>query len=93
MPKRYYIKERHNPQFDKPYYSACGQLSRIEAKENSLYGNNVMLEYASLEEYNKALDQLKVAGYDVQIIVDALNRIAPMKADFKIHSGQDIFWA
>lgn len=63
--KLYYIKERHNPQFDKPYYSACGQLSKREAhkKENSLYGNNVMLEYASLEEYNKALEQFKAAGY------------------------------
>lgn len=65
--KSYYIKERHNPQFDKPYYSACGQLSKREAtkKESSLYGHNVMLEYASLEEYNKALEQLKVAGYIV----------------------------
>ena len=65
--KLYYIKERHNPQFDKPYYSACGQLSKREArkKENSLYGNNVMLEYASPEEYNKALEQLKSAGYTV----------------------------
>jgi len=65
--KLYYIKERHNPQFDKPYYSACGQLSKREAakKENSLYGSNAMLEYASLDEYNKALEQFKAAGYIV----------------------------
>ena len=65
--KSYYIKERHNPQFDKPYYSACGQLSKREArkKEKSLYGHNVMLEYASLEEYSGAIEQFKANGYIV----------------------------
>ncbi|RPJ29425.1 MAG: hypothetical protein EHM33_00840 [Chloroflexi bacterium] len=65
--KSYWIKERHNPQFDKPYYTACGQLSKRAAdkKSDSLYGNNVMLEYPSLEEYNKALAELKANGYTV----------------------------
>jgi hypothetical protein len=65
--KSYWIKERHNPQFDKPYYSACGQLSKREAakKEGSLYGFNVMLEYATEAEYDKALAQLQADGYTV----------------------------
>lgn len=67
--KSYWIKERHNPQFDKPYYSACGQLSKREAlrKENSLYGTNVMLEYKTREEYDKAIAKLFLEGYAVHI--------------------------
>jgi L,D-peptidoglycan transpeptidase YkuD (ErfK/YbiS/YcfS/YnhG family) len=65
--KSWWIKERHNPNFDKPYYSACGQLSKREAKrkENSLYGFNIMLEYPTEEEYNKAIEQFKSDGYSV----------------------------
>ena len=65
--KSYWIKERHNPQFDKPYYSACGQLSKREArsKESSLYGFNVMLEYSTQDEYDKALAQFMADGYTV----------------------------
>jgi len=63
----YWIKERHNPQFDKPYYSACGQLSKREArsKEGSLYGFNTMLEFSTEEEYNRALEKFKADGYTV----------------------------
>jgi hypothetical protein len=65
--KSYWIKERHNPQFDKPYYSACGQLSRREAakKEESLHGFNVMHEYKTEAEYLAALEQLQADGYTV----------------------------
>jgi hypothetical protein len=65
--KSYWIKERHNPQFDKPYYSACGQLSRREAakKENSLHGFNVMHEYKTEAEYLAALEQLRVTDCTV----------------------------
>lgn len=61
----YWIKERHNPQFDKPYYSACGQLSNREAarKEDSLYGHNVMLEYATEAEYTAAIEKLEADGF------------------------------
>jgi hypothetical protein len=63
----YWIKERHNPQFDKPYYSACGQLSKtaVKKKEGSLYGFNAMLEYKTEAEYNAALEKLKASGYTV----------------------------
>lgn len=65
--KSYWIKERHNPQFDKPYYTVCGQLGKREAKkkENSLYGFNVMLEYKTEEEYSKAIKQFKDDGFVV----------------------------
>ncbi len=65
--KSYWIKERHNPQFDKPYYHAYGQLSKREAakKEDSKYGFNVMLEYATEEEYKAALAKFKADGLTV----------------------------
>lgn len=65
--KSYWIKKRFNPQFDKPYYSKCGQLSKREAKkkESSLYGFNVMIEYPTVEEYNKAIEQFKADGHSV----------------------------
>jgi hypothetical protein len=61
----FWIKERHNPQFDKPYYVAEGQLTKkaSRAKEStSLYGYNRMLEYKTAEEYNKALEQFLNSG-------------------------------
>lgn len=65
--KSYWIKERDNPQFDKPYYVAEGQLSKRAAlrKENTLYGNNFMLEYATENEYNVAIAKLKKDGFTV----------------------------
>lgn len=62
----YYIKERHNPQLAKPYYTGCGQLTKKEAKqkENSLYGFNVMLEYKTESEYLQALETLKKGKED-----------------------------
>lgn len=65
--KSYWIKERNNPQLDKPYYMACGQLSKREAakKEESLYGYNVMFEYRTLKEYSAALSKLERDGYAV----------------------------
>jgi len=63
----YWIKERHNPQFDGPYYVACGQLTKKDAKtkETSLYGYNNMLEFKTVEEYNQALKSLSEKGYRV----------------------------
>ncbi len=65
--KSYWIKERHHPQFDKPYYTACGQLSKREAmkKENTLYGYNIMLEYKTAEEYNAEVEKFKADGFRV----------------------------
>lgn len=64
----YWIKERHNPQFDKPYYSACGQLTYSKARrmqEGALYGHNVMLEYKTEAEYNAALEKFQADGFTV----------------------------
>ncbi len=30
MPKKFYLKERHNPQFKTPYYVQYGQLTKAE---------------------------------------------------------------
>lgn len=67
MKKSYWIKKRYNPQFDKPYFSGCGQLSKTAAKkkEKSLYGYNKMLEYSTQEEYTQALEQFKSEGFTV----------------------------
>lgn len=67
MAKQFYIKERNNPHFKKPYYVACGQLTKkdAKAKESSLYGDNTMLSYATEQEYKDALEKLKADGYNV----------------------------
>jgi hypothetical protein len=59
---KYYIKERHNPQFKEPYYVACGKLSAKEAKkkEDSLYGFNIMLSYKTEKEYKEACEKFKI---------------------------------
>ena len=60
----YWIKERHNPQFDEPYYVLCGQLGKREAKkkEKSMYGFNNMLEFTSLEAYEQKATELREQG-------------------------------
>ncbi len=65
--KLYYIKERHNPQFKKPYYVPKGQLTKKEAEqaENSSYGSNVMLEYKTLDEYNEAILNFRQQGFNI----------------------------
>lgn len=60
--KKFYIKERNNPQFDKPYYIGKGQLTKKKAlsiENSSSYGHNIMLSYDTEEEYNEALKTLK----------------------------------
>ena len=66
--KSYWIKERHNPQFEKPYYTACGQLTIKEAKsmENSLYGSNYMLRFHTKDSYVKKILQLRKNGFSVR---------------------------
>jgi hypothetical protein len=60
----YWIKERFNPQFDKPYYSKGGQLTKAAAKkkENTIYGDN---EYKTLEAYEAAIFQFIADGFRV----------------------------
>lgn len=65
--KSYWIKKRINPQFDKPYYHLYGQLTKKDAraKEKSLYGNNVMLEYKTQKEYFDAIKELREKNFTV----------------------------
>jgi hypothetical protein len=59
-PKFWYIKERHNPQFDKPYYTGLGRISQKEVKEyeNPLYGFNVLLKFDNESDYKLKLVEL-----------------------------------
>jgi radical SAM superfamily enzyme YgiQ (UPF0313 family) len=65
--KKYYIKERHNPQLG-VYYVLMGQISKAEAKryEKPGYGDNYMLPYDTEAEYTQAIEKLKAAGERVQ---------------------------
>jgi hypothetical protein len=65
--KSYWITERNNPQFKEPYYIACGQLSKTEAKKraNPLYGYNRMIEFLTEEEYHNALEKYEREGKSV----------------------------
>ncbi len=65
--KKYYIKERNNPQFDKPYYVPQGQLTKKEAKAKTegVYGTNYMLEYNTEAEYNAAIEELREKGFKI----------------------------
>ncbi len=64
--KRFWIKERHNPQLG-IYYEGCGQLSNTAAKahERPVYGDNVMLPFDTEEAYNAKLAALREAGQSV----------------------------
>lgn len=65
--KSYWIKARHNPQLG-TYYTACGQLSKKDAKAMTkpLYGHNDMLEFATEAEYTAKLAELKTQGERVR---------------------------
>jgi len=58
--KKFYVKERHNPQTS-VYYTLCGQLSKREAekKENPSYGINIMHGFDTQEKYEQFIEQLK----------------------------------
>jgi len=66
--KKYYIKERHNPQFSKHYYIKLGQMFKKDAKKykDTFYGSNVILSYDTEEEYNAAAEKFTQAGFAVQ---------------------------
>lgn len=67
MPKLFYIRERFNPQFQKPYYSPMGQLTKKDAKkwEKPIYGFNNMLSYENEADYKKAIEKYKKGGFSV----------------------------
>ena len=60
--KYWYIKERHNPQFEKPYYTALGNISQTEARkhENPLYGYNVLIRFETEKDYMEKCKELNI---------------------------------
>jgi hypothetical protein len=63
----YWIKERYNPQFDRPYYVALGSISAHSANERikPLYGSNYLLKFSTKQEYEAKLAELKDQGFNV----------------------------
>lgn len=66
MNLKYWLKQRHNPQLG-VYYVKCGQLTQKAAKEmeKSVYGDNYMLSFHSLELYQAEIDKLTNNGEKV----------------------------
>ncbi len=65
--KKFYLKERHNPQLQKPYYVTYGQLTIKEVKMKQVgYGENYMLPFDIEEEYLAEIERLKLAGFSVR---------------------------
>ena len=64
---KFYIGERNNPQLDKPYYKAYGQLSIRSAKqkEKSIYGSMILTSYDTVDEYSIAILKLNEKGLKV----------------------------
>ncbi len=67
--KLFYIGERFNPQFKKPYFVAYGILSKtaVKEKESSVYGSMSLTPYETEELYNQKIEQLKDEGYNVHV--------------------------
>lgn len=68
MSKKFFIKERHNPQFKKPYYVPEGLLTKAEARrkeDKCIYGYNIMLEYNTEKEYQDAINKFREEGFAV----------------------------
>lgn len=67
--KYYWIKERENPQFKKPYFVACGNItvSRAMKMERASYGSNYMHKFETKLEYDSMLAKLKREGFTVNV--------------------------
>lgn len=65
--KLYYIKERENPQLDKPYFVALGQLTKKDAAKHSktLYGRNIIHSYTTEGQYSAKLNKIKADGFSL----------------------------
>jgi|LakMenE01Jun11ns_1017448.scaffolds.fasta_scaffold9858439_2 hypothetical protein len=65
--KLYYIGERSNPQFQKPYYVNYGFLSKAEAtrKEKCIYGSMHLDAYETAEDAQLAINKLKDDGFRI----------------------------
>ncbi len=64
---RYYIVERCNPQFKKPYYILLGKVKAEVARkrENTLYGTNCIMSYPNEAEYNAKIAELIRGGFSI----------------------------
>jgi hypothetical protein len=67
--KLFYIGERQNPQFQKPYYVNYGFLSKTEAneKEKCSYGSMYLMSYETAEEAQLAINKLKDEGFRIKV--------------------------
>lgn len=65
--KKFYMGERHNPQFKQPYYVVYGQLTKKEAKAkgNCAYGSMNVLEYDTQADLDAAILQREFDGFRV----------------------------
>ena len=65
--KYWWIKERFNPQLG-TYYVPLDRIAVKEANkyERSLYGENIMHRYDTLEDYEAAIAKLKLEGERVR---------------------------
>lgn len=64
--KKFYLKERHNPQLQNPYYVPQGQLTKIQVniiENGSNYGHNILLSFDTEAEYLAEIERLKLAGF------------------------------
>jgi hypothetical protein len=62
---KYYIGERSNPQLEKSYYIAYGQLTKKEAakKQMSLYGSLYLTSYDNLSSFEEAKSKIIESGF------------------------------
>lgn len=66
--RQWYIGERNNPQLQKPYFIAYGQLSKAEAmkKEYPQYGGmRLTVGFTTLQEYENKINDLRERGFRV----------------------------
>ena len=65
--KLFYLGRRYNPQFNKPYYVAYGQLSKadVKRKENCIYGSMTLTGYETQDAYNAAIAEHESNGLRV----------------------------
>lgn len=70
--KYWCIKERHNPQFEQPYYVALGNIpmKEIRAYESPAYGYNNIIKFEDKEEYENQCAKL---GLETKSAVRAPN--------------------
>lgn len=63
MTKKFWLKERHNPQIG-IYYVKIGQLSKTAAKKYTkpIYGDNTMLSFDTEAEYLARIAELESKG-------------------------------